>query len=230
MEGCLQQAYPGCLALRRTVEHVLHQLCADAAVLHGGIDGDRPDAGDDRALVEEIAADHATVELGEGCELISHVAIEGPTKIGARNRFFPFSSIGLAPQDLSYKNEPTRLEIGDDNTIREFVTINRGTAKGGGLTRIGSHTLIMAYSHVAHDCDLGDNVTLVNGATLGGHVTIGDGAIIERAILDKDSRIGAGVRILNRAGRQHADADNYVIRDGIVIIPTGAVVADGTEI
>ncbi len=118
------------------------------------------------------------VELGEGCELISHVAIEGPTKIGARNRFFPFSSIGLAPQDLSYKGEPTRLEIGDDNTIREFVTINRGTAKGGGLTRIGSHTLIMAYTHVAHDCVIGDHVILANAATLGGHVIVEEWATV----------------------------------------------------
>src|SRR6478736_4695389 len=118
------------------------------------------------------------VELGEGCELVSHVAIEGPTKIGARNRFFPFSSIGLAPQDLSYKGEPTRLEIGDDNTIREFVTINRGTAKGGGLTCIGNHTLIMAYSHVAHDCAVGDHVILANAATLGGHVIVEEWATV----------------------------------------------------
>src|SRR5258706_4125557 len=107
------------------------------------------------------------VELGEDCELISHVAVEGPTTIGDRNRFFPFSSIGLAPQDLSYKNEPTRLEIGDDNTVREFVTINRGTAKGGGLTRIGNHTLIMAYSHVALDCVIGDHVLLPTASTCG---------------------------------------------------------------
>src|SRR6202158_2634096 len=120
----------------------------------------------------------ANVELGEGCELISHVVIEGPTRIGDRNRFFPFSSIGLAPQDLSYKNEPTRLEIGDDNTIREFVTINRGTAKGGGVTRIGSHTLIMAYSHVAHDCVIGDHVILANAATLGGHVIVEEWATV----------------------------------------------------
>jgi UDP-N-acetylglucosamine acyltransferase len=120
----------------------------------------------------------ANVELGEDCELISHVVIEGPAKIGARNRFFPFSSIGLAPQDLSYKGEPTRLEIGDDNTIREFVTINRGTAKGGGLTRIGSRALIMAYSHIAHDCAIGDHVILANAATLGGHVTVEDWATV----------------------------------------------------
>src|SRR5947207_7003604 len=120
----------------------------------------------------------ADVELGEDCELISHVAVEGPTTIGARNRFFPFSSIGLAPQDLSYKGEPTRLEIGDDNTIREFVTINRGTAKGGGLTRIGNHTLIIAYSHVAHDCAIGDNVILATAATLGGHVIVEEWATV----------------------------------------------------
>src|SRR5438045_7575174 len=120
----------------------------------------------------------ADVELGEGCELISHVAVEGPTTIGARNRFFPFSSIGLAPQDLSYKGEPTRLEIGDDNTIREFVTINRGTAKGGGLTRIGNRALIMAYCHVAHDCVIGDHVILANAATLGGHVIVEECATV----------------------------------------------------
>src|SRR5215468_7186755 len=116
------------------------------------------------------------VAMGENCELISHVAIEGPTKIGADNRFFPFSSIGLAPQDLSYAGEPTRLEIGDHNEIREFVTINRGTVKGGGLTRIGSHVLIMAYTHVAHDCRIGDHVILANAATLGGHVIVEDWA------------------------------------------------------
>lgn len=118
------------------------------------------------------------VEMGEGCELVSHVAIQGPTKIGAGNSFFPFSSIGLAPQDLSYAGEPTRLEIGDHNKIREFVTLNRGTVKGGGLTRIGNHTLIMAYTHVAHDCMIGDHVILANAATLGGHVTVEDWAVV----------------------------------------------------
>ena len=120
----------------------------------------------------------AEVELGEGCELISHVVVEGPSRIGARNRFFPFSSIGLDPQDLSYKGEPTRLEIGDDNVVREFVTLNRGTVKGGGVTRIGSHTLIMAYAHVAHDCVIGDHVILANAATLGGHVTVEEWAVV----------------------------------------------------
>src|SRR5215475_6086421 len=118
----------------------------------------------------------SNVEMGETCELLSHVAIEGPTKIGADNKFFPFSSIGLAPQDLSYAGEPTRLEVGDHNEIREFVTINRGTVKGGGLTKIGSHVLIMAYTHVAHDCVIGDHVLLANAATLGGHVIVEDWA------------------------------------------------------
>ncbi|HMK22358.1 MAG TPA: acyl-ACP--UDP-N-acetylglucosamine O-acyltransferase [Terriglobales bacterium] len=118
----------------------------------------------------------ADVELGEGCELISHVAMAGPTKIGSHNRVFPFSSIGLAPQDLTYAGEPTRLEIGDHNTIREFVTINRGTIKGGGLTKVGSHALVMAYTHIAHDCRIGDHVILANAATLGGHVIVEDWA------------------------------------------------------
>jgi UDP-N-acetylglucosamine acyltransferase len=120
----------------------------------------------------------AGVELGDGCELISQVVVEGPSRIGARNRFFPFSSIGLPPQDLSYQGEPTRLEMGDDNVVREFVTINRGTVKGGGLTRIGSHALIMAYTHIAHDCRIGDHVILANAATLGGHVVVEDWATV----------------------------------------------------
>ena len=118
----------------------------------------------------------ADVEMGENCQLVSHVCVEGPTKIGQDNGFFPFSSIGLAPQDLSYAGEPTRLEIGDHNEIREFVTINRGTVKGGGLTRVGSHILVMAYVHIAHDCVIGDHVLLANAATLGGHVTVEDWA------------------------------------------------------
>src|SRR6202045_465893 len=120
----------------------------------------------------------ADVSLGENCRLVSHVAIEGPTKIGTDNAFFPFCAIGMAPQDTSYKGEPTRLEIGDHNEIREFVTINRGTVKGGGLTRIGNHTLIMAYSHIAHDCVIADHVILSNAATLGGHVIVEEWATV----------------------------------------------------
>src|SRR6476620_4137454 len=120
----------------------------------------------------------ADVELGENCRLLSHVAIEGPTKIGADNAFFPFCAIGMAPQDVTYKGEPTRLEIGDHNEIREYVTINRGTVKGGGLTKVGSHLLIMAYTHIGHDCVIGDHAMLVNGATLGGHVIVEEWAVI----------------------------------------------------
>jgi UDP-N-acetylglucosamine acyltransferase len=118
----------------------------------------------------------AEVELGEGCHLASHVTIEGPTKIGADNRFFPFTSIGMAPQDITYAGEPTRLEIGDHNEIREFVTINRGTVKGGGCTRVGDYNLIMAYAHIAHDCQVGSHIIMANASTLGGHVAVGDWA------------------------------------------------------
>jgi len=120
----------------------------------------------------------ADVQLGENCRLLSHVAIRGPTKIGSDNSIFPFAAIGMAPQDVTYKGEPTRLEIGGHNEIREYVTINRGTVKGGGVTRIGSHLLIMAYTHVGHDCVIGDHAMLVNGATLAGHVTVEEWAVV----------------------------------------------------
>ena len=120
----------------------------------------------------------AEVELGENCRLLSHVTIEGPTKIGANNSFFPYGAIGMAPQDVTYRGEPTRLEIGEHNEIREYVTINRGTVKGGGVTRVGSHLLIMAYTHIGHDCVIGDHAMLVNGATLAGHVTVEEWAVV----------------------------------------------------
>ncbi|MFY9742661.1 MAG: acyl-ACP--UDP-N-acetylglucosamine O-acyltransferase [Candidatus Sulfotelmatobacter sp.] len=120
----------------------------------------------------------AEVELGENCRLVSHVAIYGPTKIGANNSFFPFCAIGMDPQDVTYCGEPTRLEIGDDNEIRECVTVSRGTVKGGGVTRVGSHTLIMAYAHVGHDTQIGDHCMLVNGATLAGHVIVEEWAVV----------------------------------------------------
>ena len=118
------------------------------------------------------------VQLGENCRLLSHVAIGGPTNIGSDNSIFPFAAIGMEPQDVTYKGEPTRLEVGDHNEIREYVTINRGTLKGGGVTRIGSHLLIMAYTHVGHDCVIGDHAMLVNGATLAGHVTVEEWAVV----------------------------------------------------
>ena len=118
------------------------------------------------------------VELGEGCHLASHVTIDGPTKIGSDNAFFPFCAIGMDPQDVSYKGERTLLEIGDHNEIRECVTINRGTVKGGGLTKIGNHILIMAYTHIGHDTVIGDHAMLVNGATLAGHVIVEEWAVV----------------------------------------------------
>lgn len=118
------------------------------------------------------------VELGENCELMSHVVLQGQAKIGKSNRFFPFCAIGIEPQDLTYRGEKTSVAIGDNNVFRECVTVNRGTAKGGGTTRIGSHTLIMAYSHVGHDTVIGDHAMLVNGATLAGHVTVEDWAVV----------------------------------------------------
>jgi UDP-N-acetylglucosamine acyltransferase len=114
------------------------------------------------------------VELGEDCTLISHVVLDGRTRIGARNTFYPFCSVGVAPQDLKYKGEPTETIIGDGNTIRECVTISRGTTGGGGVTRLGSNNLLMAYAHIGHDSQVGSNCILANSATLAGHVTIED--------------------------------------------------------
>ncbi len=120
----------------------------------------------------------ADVEMGEECELISHVVVHGPTRMGRNNRIFPFAAIGIEPQDISYAGEPTRLEMGDYNVIRECVTLNRGTVKGGGVTRIGSHVLIMAYTHVGHDTIIGDHAMLVNAATIAGHVIVEEWAVV----------------------------------------------------
>ncbi len=118
------------------------------------------------------------VELGEGTEVMSHVVIDGRTRIGKNNRVFPFTTIGLAPQDLKYRGEPSRVEIGDGNTIRECVTIHRGTAVGEGVTSIGNHNLLMAYVHIAHDCKLGNYIIMANGASLAGHIEIQDHATV----------------------------------------------------
>jgi UDP-N-acetylglucosamine acyltransferase len=117
------------------------------------------------------------VVLGTGCRLHSHVVLEGPTRIGKENEFFPFSSIGQKTQDLKYDGEPTHLLIGDRNTFREFVTINRATNKNG-QTIVGSHNTVLAYSHIAHDCVVGNHVIMSNCGTLAGHVTVEDYAII----------------------------------------------------
>jgi UDP-N-acetylglucosamine acyltransferase len=119
-----------------------------------------------------------SVVLGENCTLISHVVLDGRTRIGARNVFHPFCAIGVAPQDLKYGGEPTETEIGDDNTIRECVTVSRGTVGGGGVTRIGSNCLLMAYAHIGHDSLVGSHCILANCATLAGHVVIEDYATV----------------------------------------------------
>lgn len=118
------------------------------------------------------------VELGEDCEVMSHAVLGGPTRIGKGNRIFPYASIGLDPQDMKYRGEPTRLEIGDGNVFREFVTVHRGTVGSGGVTRVGSRNLLMAYVHIAHDCQLKDHIVMANGASLAGHVEIGEHAIV----------------------------------------------------
>jgi len=118
------------------------------------------------------------VELGEDCEVMSHVVLDGHTRMGKGNRVFPWAAIGLPPQDLKYQGEPTRLEVGDGNVFREFITVHRGTAEGGGMTRIGSHNLLMAYVHIAHDCLLGNHIIMANGASLAGHVVIQDHASV----------------------------------------------------
>jgi len=118
------------------------------------------------------------VKIGDGCRLISHVVISGHTTIGPDNRIFPFVSIGHEPQDLKYHGEPSEVVIGSGNTIRENVTINPGTEGGGMLTRIGDNNLLMAYSHVAHDCLLGSGIIMANAVTLAGHVVVDDGAIV----------------------------------------------------
>ena len=118
------------------------------------------------------------VELGPGCVVEAHCVIHGPARIGRENRFCSFTAIGGDPQDLTYAGERVALEIGDKNLFREFVTVSRGTKKGGGTTHIGSQNMFMAYAHVAHDCHVGDHTIFVNGATLAGHVTIEDHATV----------------------------------------------------
>ena len=123
-----------------------------------------------------IVGEH--VEIGDDTRIGPHVVIEGRTRIGRNNRVFQFCSLGAAPQDKKYANEPTRLEIGDGNTIREFCTLNCGTAQDAGVTRLGHDNWIMAYVHLAHDCQIGDHTIFANSAQLAGHVHVGDHAIL----------------------------------------------------
>jgi UDP-N-acetylglucosamine acyltransferase len=118
------------------------------------------------------------VKIGKGTRLISHVSVDGWTEIGERCELHPFASIGSPPQHLGYKGESTKVIIGDDNIFREYVTVNRGTVQGGGVTSIGNNNFLMAYVHVAHDCRLGSHLIMANAASLAGHITIEDHAII----------------------------------------------------
>lgn len=120
----------------------------------------------------------ADVEIGEGTWVGPHVVIQGPTVIGKNNKIFQFASVGDEPQDITYQGEPTRLEIGDNNVIREYCMISRGTMKGGGLTRVGDNNFLMAYAHIGHDCIVNNNIIMVNYSALSGHVVLEDYAII----------------------------------------------------
>ena len=156
----------------------------------------------------------ANVVIGERTWIGPHVVINGPTRIGTDNKIFQFASIGDAPQDKKYKGEPTRLEIGDRNVIREFVTVNRGTTHDQGVTRIGSDNLLMAYAHVAHDCQLGDKIVLSNCATLGGHVEIGDWVILGGlSAVHQFTKVGAHCFIANNAAVTR-DVPPYVMAVG----------------
>jgi UDP-N-acetylglucosamine acyltransferase len=154
------------------------------------------------------------VEIGPGSRIGPHVVIQGPTRIGADNRIFQFASVGDAPQDKKYRDEPTRLEIGDRNVVRECVTLNRGTTKDAGVTRIGNDNLFMAYSHVAHDCWVGDNCVFANSATLGGHVHVGDWVIMGGfSGVHQFCRVGAHAFIANNAAVTR-DVPPYVMTVG----------------
>ena len=150
------------------------------------------------------------VEIGEGTIVQSHVSITGDTKIGLNNKIYPFASIGNDPQDLKFKGEKTKLEIGDNNKIREYVTINPGTEGGGGLTKVGNNCLFMVSAHIAHDCLVGDNVILANNVPLGGHAHIDDNAIIGgNSAVQQFTRVGKFAMIGGMCG---------VVRD---VIPYG---------
>ena len=142
------------------------------------------------------------VVLGEDCELVSHVVLDGHTTFGRGNKIYSFACLGIAPQDLKYAGEPTRLEVGDENQIREYVTMSRGTTGGGGVTKIGSGCLIMAYVHIGHDSSIGNGCILPNGATLAGHVTVEDYATLSAnapvhqfCTIGKYAYIGGGTTI-----------------------------------
>ena len=161
------------------------------------------------------------VEIGEGTTVAEHVVIRGHTRIGRDNRIFQFNSIGEIPQDKKYAGEPTKLVIGDGNTIREFCTLNLGTAQDRGVTSIGNRNWIMAYVHVAHDCDVADDAVLANGVTLAGHVSVGHFAILGGfTAVHQFCRVGAHV-MLGGGSIVLADVPPYVMANGNSAEPRG---------
>jgi len=154
------------------------------------------------------------VQVGANTRIGPHAVVQGPTRIGADNQIFQFASVGSAPQDKKYRGEPTRLEIGDRNVIRECVTLNRGTTKEAGVTTIGDDNLFMAYSHVAHDCHVGNQCVLANNATLGGHVHLGDWVIMGGLSgVHQFCKVGAHAFIANNAAVTR-DVPPYVMAVG----------------
>ncbi len=161
----------------------------------------------------------AGVSIGAGTWIGPHAVINGPTRIGRDNKIFQFVSLGDAPQDKKYRGEPTRLEIGDRNVFREFVTVNRGTTHDRGVTRIGNDNLFMSYAHVAHDCQLGDQIVMANCATLGGHVEVGDWVIFGGlSAVHQFTKIGAHCFIGNNAAVTR-DVPPYVMAIGQPAVP-----------
>jgi len=149
-----------------------------AARIHGQAIVDPSALLADGVVVGPFAVIGPDVEIGEGTEIGASAQVYGPTKIGRENKIYPHAAVGFDPQDLSFKGETVSLEMGDRNVVREFSTIHRGTTKGGGLTRVGSDNLFMAYTHIAHDCTVGDRTIFANNATLAGHVEVHDDATI----------------------------------------------------
>jgi UDP-N-acetylglucosamine acyltransferase len=152
------------------------------------------------------------VVLGEGCKIHSHVVIDGHTRMGKENEIFPFASIGLKTQDLKWKGGITRTEIGDHNTFREYVTVNSATSDGE-VTRIGSRNHILAYSHIAHNCELGNHIIMSNAATLGGHVTVEDYAVISISAVHQFCRIGT-MAMVGGCSKVVQDVPPYMLADG----------------
>jgi UDP-N-acetylglucosamine acyltransferase len=161
----------------------------------------------------------AHVELGSGCRIGPHAVINGPTVMGRDNHVFQFASIGEAPQDLSYKGEPTRLEVGDRNTFRECVTIHRGTTKDKGVTRIGSDNLFLAYSHVGHDCVVGDHCVFSNSVGLAGHVEVGNWVNFSAySGVHQFGKVGSYAFLANNTAATY-DIPPYVTAEGRPAVP-----------